>query len=74
MEQENAFVAWLLDGQPEPPKYFAQMKKINKLGPPLINTLPTPANFDRHTLERSDLEPAWRGRVTVKPPASARTR
>lgn len=49
--QENAFVTWLLDGQPEPPKYFAQMKKINKLGPPLINTLPTPMNFDRHTLD-----------------------
>ena len=49
--QENAFVAWLLDGQPEPPKYFAQMKKINKLGPPLINTLPTPMNFDRRTLD-----------------------
>lgn len=50
-EQENAFVDWLLDGQPEPPKYFAQMKKINKLGPPLINTLPTPMNFDRRTLD-----------------------
>lgn len=49
--QESAFVAWLLDGQPEPPKYFAQMKKINKLGPPLINTLPTPMNFDRRTLD-----------------------
>ena len=49
--QENEFVAWLLDGQPEPPKYFAQMKKINKLGPPLINTLPMPMNFDRRTLD-----------------------
>ncbi len=50
-EQENAFVAWLLDGQPEPPKYFAQMKKLNKLGPPLIGTLPMPMNFDRRTLD-----------------------
>ena len=49
--QENEFVAWLLDGQPEPPKYFAQMKKINKLGPSLINTLPMPMNFDRRTLD-----------------------
>lgn len=49
--QEGEFVHWLLDGQPEPPKYFAQMKKINKLGPPLINTLPTPVNFDRATLD-----------------------
>lgn len=34
--QESDFVAWLLDGQPEPPKYFAQMKKVNKLGPALL--------------------------------------
>lgn len=48
---EGDFVAWLLDGQPEAPKYFAQMKKVNKLGPPLITTLPTPVNFDRATLD-----------------------
>ncbi len=50
-EREDAFVAWLLDGQPEPPKYFAQMKKINKIGPPLISSLPTPVNYDRATLD-----------------------
>ncbi|MCS6827622.1 MAG: MBL fold metallo-hydrolase [Caldilinea sp.] len=50
-EDENAFVAWLLEGQPEPPKYFAQMKKINKLGPPLTTSLPTPVNYDRATLD-----------------------
>ena len=42
---------WLLDGQPEPPKYFAQMKKVNKLGPALLNQLPQPVNFDRSTLD-----------------------
>lgn len=50
-DREDEFVRWLLDGQPEAPKYFAQMKKINKLGPPLISTLPTPVNFDRATLD-----------------------
>ncbi len=50
-ESEEAFVTWLLDGQPEPPKYFAQMKRVNKQGPPLLNTLPTPVNFDRATLD-----------------------
>jgi hydroxyacylglutathione hydrolase len=50
-EEEGEFVDWLLDGQPEPPKYFAQMKKINKLGPALTATLPTPVNFDRATLD-----------------------
>lgn len=50
-DSEDAFVAWLLDGQPEPPKYFAQMKKINKIGPPLTSSLPTPVNYDRATLD-----------------------
>ena len=49
--EEEAFVRWLLDGQPEPPKYFAQMKKVNKLGPALLHALPEPANFDRATLD-----------------------
>ncbi len=48
---EGAFVHWLLGGQPEPPKYFAQMKKVNKLGPALLNQLPQPLNFDRSTLD-----------------------
>lgn len=32
-EQEAAFVQDILSGQPEPPKYFARMKAINKQGP-----------------------------------------
>jgi hydroxyacylglutathione hydrolase len=51
-DQEEAFVAWLLDSQPEPPRYFAQMKKVNKLGPPLTRSLPTPSHYDRSRLER----------------------
>ena len=30
---EDAFVRAVLEGQPEPPTYFAQMKRINKEGP-----------------------------------------
>lgn len=38
---EDDFVAQVLDGQPDPPTYFAQMKRINKLGPaPRPTTLP----------------------------------
>lgn len=33
---EQEFVEAILEGQPEPPKYFAQMKKLNKIGPPLL--------------------------------------
>ncbi|MBH0230434.1 MBL fold metallo-hydrolase [Halobacillus yeomjeoni] len=35
-EAENNFVDELLEGQPEPPKYFAMMKKLNKEGPALL--------------------------------------
>ncbi len=34
---EEAFVAAVLSGQPEPPKYFAEMKRINKEGPPILH-------------------------------------
>ena len=30
---ENGFTRYLLEDQPEPPKYFAEMKRINKEGP-----------------------------------------
>jgi hydroxyacylglutathione hydrolase len=33
---EEAFVAAVLDGQPEPPRYFAEMKRLNRDGPPLL--------------------------------------
>lgn len=33
---EQEFVDAVLAGQPEPPKYFAQMKRINKEGPALL--------------------------------------
>lgn len=38
-DNEDAFVDWLLDGQPEAPHYFAQMKKVNKEGPQLLEDL-----------------------------------
>lgn len=31
--KKEDFVAWVLDGQPEPPMYFATMKSVNKVGP-----------------------------------------
>lgn len=41
---EDAFVSHILDGQPEPPKYFARMKHDNKVGPKLLSQgrLPQP--------------------------------
>jgi len=40
IEDEELFVKTLLEGQPEPPKYFAMMKKLNKIKRPLLPDLP----------------------------------
>lgn len=39
-KDEEGFVQQLLDGQPEPPKYFAMMKKLNKIERPLLIEVP----------------------------------
>jgi hydroxyacylglutathione hydrolase len=44
-DEEEAFVRYLLADQPEPPRYFAVMKQVNKLGPPLLDELPRPAKL-----------------------------
>lgn len=38
---EKGFVNFLLEDQPEPPKYFAMMKKLNKVNRPLLTEVPT---------------------------------
>ena len=43
IDDEDEFVAALLDGQPEAPTYFAEMKKVNKLGPKVLLGGPHPA-------------------------------
>lgn len=42
IKDEDKFIEELLAGQPEPPKYFAQMKKLNKTGPALLKHEETP--------------------------------
>ncbi|MEY4930616.1 MAG: hypothetical protein RI909_1340 [Bacteroidota bacterium] len=37
---EHGFVQYLLEDQPEPPKYFAMMKKLNKVDRPLLTEVP----------------------------------
>jgi hydroxyacylglutathione hydrolase len=46
IEDENKFVHEVLAGQPEPPKYFAEMKRINRDGPPLLDGFREPARVD----------------------------
>jgi hydroxyacylglutathione hydrolase len=42
-KSEADFVAAVLAGQPEPPKYFAEMKRVNKEGPRILNGFKRPA-------------------------------
>jgi hydroxyacylglutathione hydrolase len=44
-EAEADFVRSILDGQPEPPVYFARMKDLNKNGVPVLGSLPEPVHF-----------------------------
>lgn len=44
-ESEEAFVNFILADQPEPPLYFAEMKRLNKVGPPLLGDVPTPGRL-----------------------------
>lgn len=37
---QPGFVKYLLEDQPEPPKYFAMMKKLNKVDRPLLTEVP----------------------------------
>lgn len=39
---EQEFVQFILDQQPEPPLYFARMKRDNKLGPRILGGVPKP--------------------------------
>ena len=39
---EDRFVRSVLDGQPEPPRYFAAMKRVNREGPLVLGSLPHP--------------------------------
>ncbi|MBE0645353.1 MAG: MBL fold metallo-hydrolase [Bacteroidetes bacterium] len=42
---EERFIEELLEGQPEPPRYFAMMKKLNKVGPAVLGGIPHPARL-----------------------------
>jgi hydroxyacylglutathione hydrolase len=54
MNDENAFVQNILEGQPEPPLYFATMKRLNKQGPPVLGKLPQPYELSADELMKVD--------------------
>jgi hydroxyacylglutathione hydrolase len=49
---EATFVKGVLAGQPDPPKYFAEMKRLNKQGPKILNGFTRPGLLDLHALDR----------------------
>ena len=42
---EQDFLNYILEGQPEPPLYFARMKRENKKGPKLLGEIPKPEHI-----------------------------
>lgn len=47
---EKGFVSYLLEDQPEPPKYFAMMKKLNKENRPLMTAVPKLKQIGNHEM------------------------
>ncbi|HUL71874.1 MAG TPA: rhodanese-like domain-containing protein [Vicinamibacterales bacterium] len=52
IDREDEFVRSVLAGQPEPPKYFAEMKRINKEGPRLLGGFNRPPRLDASLLPK----------------------
>jgi hydroxyacylglutathione hydrolase len=50
IDDEGEFVAKVLAGQPEPPKYFAEMKRINRDGPRSLGGFSHPPRLDADKL------------------------
>lgn len=57
---ENGFVKNLLDDQPEPPKYFAKMKQLNKEERPLLLSVPK-----HKKLSKDEFLKAYKGGMKV---------
>lgn len=51
---EQSFVDFILAGQPEPPIYFANMKRDNKAGPRVLGGVPTPPRVTAEDLRKLD--------------------
>lgn len=52
-EDEQEFVDYILSEQPEPPKYFAIMKRVNKEGPAIIGQTPLPSKLSTSVLNKT---------------------
>lgn len=68
IDAEDAFVRAALEGQPEPPRYFAVMKRLNREGPPVLGSLPRPPRLPDRQL--ADVVEAGALVVDVRSPES----
>lgn len=50
IEDETTFIREVLEGQPEPPRYFAIMKRLNRDGPPILGRVSTPERIAENRL------------------------
>ena len=49
----HKFVNYILDGQPEPPFYFARMKFENRVGPDILGSLPEPQELSLDKIDNA---------------------
>jgi hydroxyacylglutathione hydrolase len=52
VSDEQAFVDRVLAGQPDPPRYFAEMKRLNRTGPRFLSEVPRPNQLTVDALDR----------------------
>jgi len=50
LSDEAEFVRQVLEGQPEPPGYFGEMKRVNREGPPVLGAIAMPERVAEHRL------------------------
>ena len=50
---EPGFVRFLLEDQPEPPRYFAMMKRLNKVDRPLLTEVPKPKRLSNAEMKKA---------------------
>ena len=53
LSDKDEFVSYLLEGQPEPPRYFAMMKKLNKVDRKLLTQVPNVPNLSAQNFEKA---------------------
>ncbi len=65
LKGEDAFVSHILEGQPEPPMYFARMKRDNRDGAPVLGGLPRPRRVSPREAASRALAGASAGDVVI---------